>query len=157
MKNVLVLQVIFKWDLEHCKNEIGAINRAIAQKFKRAMHASRNMAFVITTHETEQNLMNRLAFVLDQGCIEDAWCFEAPRVVVSTRKTLDTLENFIRIAYSEIGKSRNPKYIEQRQRPAPRREVKLTEDVISSTPVKVFGESPPKRRKSERFDKYDRD
>ena len=156
MKNVLVLQVIFKRDLEYCKDELMAISRAVANKFKRAMHASRNLAFVITTNESEQELMNRLAFVLDQGCIEDCWCYQAPRVVVSTRKGLDSLESYIKFAHSEIGKPRETYHVEKRQR-FPRREVSVSEDIVRSAPVKVFTKTEPKRRKSEYSNKQDRE
>lgn len=41
MKNILVLQVIFKRDLEYCKDEMIELSRAISQKFKRAMSCCR--------------------------------------------------------------------------------------------------------------------
>ena len=154
--NVLVLQVIFKRDLDYCKDELIAISRAVANKFKRAMHTSRNMAYVITTPESEQELMNRLAFVLDKGCIEDCWCYQAPRVVVSTRKGFDSLETYIKAAHSEIGKPRETHHIEQRQR-FPRREVNVSEDIVRDAPIKVFTKTQPKRRKSEHSNEQDRD
>lgn len=139
MKQVLVLQIMFKRDLEYCADELRVIHRAIAQTYKRAMHTSRNIGFVVTTSESSQELMSRLRSVLDEGPIEAMWCYSAPSDLVSNRGGLDSLETYIKLANAEIGKRRNPEYVREIEVRSPRRQFERRENTVGGTPVKMRG------------------
>lgn len=112
------------------------------------MHASRNIAFVITTQETDEELVERLGPVLEAGAIEDYWCFAAPGHVVSSKGTLDSLGTYIKFAYSEIGKQSHAKNM-TKSKVRTSGHFQRREDRISSAPVQVIPEdlsewTPPK-------------
>lgn len=135
MKHVLILQIMFKRDLEYCENELRIIQRAIAQTYKRAMHTSRNIGFVVTTSESSKDLMDRLQSVLDEGPIEAMWCYSAPADLVSSRGGLDSLETYIKFANAEIGKRHNPEYVREIEVRAPRGQFQGAKNRIGRTPI----------------------
>jgi hypothetical protein len=70
-KQVMLLQVFLKFDIDYSDREINAIKRAIGKSSKPCMHNSRHIGFVLTTNETPQELVNRLRDVLEVDNITD--------------------------------------------------------------------------------------
>ena len=149
MKQILILQIILNRNLEYCESEIRAIYTRIAQPLKRAMHCSRNLAFVVTTRESPKELMERLAPVLSASAVESVWCYAAPSEIVSSRGGLDSLQTYVKIARAEIGQSTNTNNLREIEVRAPKGQFQRSEDSKSGTLVQMStyhkgNRTPPK-------------
>jgi hypothetical protein len=64
-KQVILLQVFLKFEIEHCPREIAALRRVIGKAAQPCMHDKRHIAFVFTTMEEPAELLERLGPVLE--------------------------------------------------------------------------------------------
>ena len=64
-KQVVVLQVFLKFEIEDCPREIGALRRAMGTTAQPCMHDKRHIAFVLMTMEEPAELLERLGPVLE--------------------------------------------------------------------------------------------
>lgn len=141
-ERVLLLQVMLKRDAEWCAKEVADLFRAIRRHARRAMHCSRNIAFVIQTDETPEQLVNRLALYLDVSAFEAYWCMTPGNDVVSSNGSLDPLASHIR-DFAGIVECRQRREAQNMRNPK-RWNSRHWENLESQAPVKVVVK---KRRK----------
>lgn len=70
-KQVLLLQVFLRFDIEYCERELKALRRSLGNSAKPCMHNHRHLGFVLTTRETPEDLVQRLRDVLEVDNITD--------------------------------------------------------------------------------------
>jgi len=70
-KQVVVLQIFLKYELQYCERELKALRQALGRNAHPCMHERRHIAFVITTQESPSELVQRLSDVLEVDNIED--------------------------------------------------------------------------------------
>lgn len=70
-KQVILLQVFLNFEIELCQREISALRRALGNSVKPCMHEKRHIAFVLTTNEEPQELVDRLRPALETDNIVD--------------------------------------------------------------------------------------
>jgi hypothetical protein len=92
MRQVLLLRVEFKYELEDSNRAIGQIVRAFERHMWKGMHGKRTIGFVIATEETAADLIRRLRPTLEsvEG-IDNYWCHVAPPAVVARHGFMDPL------------------------------------------------------------------
>lgn len=69
-KQVVLLQIFLRFEIEHCNRELSAL-RKVMGKAQPCMHEKRHIGFVLTTQEEPQELLERLRSVLEVDNIMD--------------------------------------------------------------------------------------
>lgn len=110
--SVFLLQLITKNDLEDTPRLTGDVLKLIQRWCKPGMHAKRNIAFVIVSDETLQDLAARLWGALQEmkelGRIERFFLTAAPDEVISDHGNIDPLRHWIGLGRVEAGQRSKP-------------------------------------------------
>lgn len=101
-KNVLLLQVFLKFEAELCERELKALARAIGPLSKPVMHNKRHIGYVVITGETAQQLVDRLAFVLDVDNFTDYTAVPVLGNPAGKHGGFNSLVTRIRLAYAAL-------------------------------------------------------
>lgn len=118
--DVFVLQVILKNDLEDAPKLTGRVLSFIKRWCKPAMHAKRNIGYVIVTDETLDQLGDRLwpelQELIELGSVERFFLYPAPPGVISDHGKMDALAHWIRAGRVEAGERNKPQHVRDRER-----------------------------------------
>jgi hypothetical protein len=106
-RTVIVVMVCFKYGREHCGGDALAILRGMrGWPVNAAMHADRQIAYVVETHLTAQQMLNYLKEPLSAGSIDRAHAF-TPGADVACSLPLDPLEEKVRRAWASVRRYNN--------------------------------------------------
>lgn len=117
---VFILQVITKSDLEDTPRLTREVMSFVKRWCKPGMHAKRNIAYVIVTDETLQDLARRLwddlVRLQELGSIERFFLQPAPVEVISDHGAIDALMHWMRAGRVEAGERNKTEDMRHRQR-----------------------------------------
>lgn len=118
--SVYLLQIILKNDLEKEASVTPKIMTMVSRWCKPAMHAKRNIGYVIVSDESLEEISKRLSsglFKLQElGSIERFFIYPAPEKVISEFGDIDPLMHYIRSGYVEARKRDKPQNMRNRKR-----------------------------------------
>lgn len=118
--SVFVLQIITKYDLEDTPRLTADVLSFVKRWCKPGMHAKRNIAFVIVTDETLQELALRLwpnlVRLQELGSVERFFLNLAPEEVVSDHGNVDALMHWMRLGRVEAWERNKTKDARHRKR-----------------------------------------
>jgi hypothetical protein len=101
-RSVLVVMVAFKWDLELAGREAKAVARGLyGYPFTAAMHSKRQIAYIVQTDLTAQQLLARLSEPLAAGAVECGWVF-TPGADAACSLPLEPMAEKITDAWREV-------------------------------------------------------
>ncbi|RWD60444.1 MAG: hypothetical protein EOS36_21060 [Mesorhizobium sp.] len=104
-KNVLLLQVFLRFDPEHCDRELRALARAVGPASKPVMHNKLHLGYVIVTSETAQELVDRLARVLEVDNFTDYIAVPVLGNPAGKHGGFNSLVTRVRLAYAALQSS----------------------------------------------------
>ncbi|MBM2715425.1 hypothetical protein JQK88_30315 [Mesorhizobium caraganae] len=139
-KNVLLLQVFLKFEAELCDRELKALARAVGPVSKPVMHDKRHIGYVIITGETAQELVDRLAFVLDADNFTDYTAVPVLGNPAGKHGGFNSLVTRVRLAYAALQSSPAKQFaksqilVEQRGRKSAPAEMRVKGDRDRQTP-----------------------
>jgi hypothetical protein len=117
MLRVLLLQVAFKFELEHTKGAIGRIITALQKPAKTGMHTKRMIGFAVITAESSTDFLSRLGPTLNEiDAVDNYWCFSAPCDIVGMHRNMDPMTSLIHDAWQTAFQRNYAKYLPKRQR-----------------------------------------
>lgn len=64
-KQVVLLQIFLRFEIDHCERELRALRRMLGPNTHPCMHEKRHIAFVLTTREEPAELLERLRPALE--------------------------------------------------------------------------------------------
>jgi hypothetical protein len=114
---VMLLSVIFLYEVERAAPEVVKINRAMKRWCRPTMFGKRVVGFVILTEENSGELVERLRPVLDGiTAIHDYRCHTILNDIAGKNGGFDPLATYVREAWEELRKRNDPKYVRQPER-----------------------------------------
>lgn len=118
-RHALVVLFSLKWELEHCQHLINGVEKHLTQRcwMKKAAHMKRSISFVVVTHLSETDLVDRLKPLVDRlGATECFWVFEAPKFAKSSDAgNFDPFRSALIEAQEEIRHPRHPQHMKEAQ------------------------------------------
>jgi hypothetical protein len=118
--SVFILQLITKHDFEDMPRLTGNVISFVKRWCKPGMHAKRNIAYVIVTDETLQQLSLRLwedlVRLRELGSVERFFLQPAPEEVISDHGAVDALMHWMRAGRVEAGERNKAQDVRYRKR-----------------------------------------
>ena len=136
-QNVLKLTLSLKFDIEEHVADLKRVKSALARPATPGGHGRRSVAYIIRTHETPQELMDRLRSALETDRFVNVHCETASPDMISRDGDIDPLVTRIREAYLKLRKLSQPKNMRNRQS----RELRVerpVKNLKSGAPVQVI-------------------
>lgn len=113
-KQVLLLQVFLKFEIEDCQRELKSLRRLLGAA-QPCMHEKRHIGFVLTTNEEPQELLDRLRSALETDNIVDYTATFVLGKAAGKHGGLNSLVTRINAAYAVLQNGPS-KYLRESQR-----------------------------------------
>lgn len=115
MKHSLVVMLSLKFNLENCHHVINGVEKYLKARYwtYKAAYMKQSVSFVVVTHLTETDLVDRLRPIIDRlGATEKFWVFQAPRYAISSEGgNIDPFRSALIEAQEELRHPRYPKHM----------------------------------------------
>jgi hypothetical protein len=108
-----------KFDIEHVKSDLARLTKEIKCPLKPCMHGKRMIAYVIVTHETVDELRERIKQILEElNGVDDYHIFPAPNPdhVVGRAGRVSPLAHWLRLGWLENRQFGKPDHMREPKR-----------------------------------------
>ncbi|CAN7290060.1 hypothetical protein [Mesorhizobium sp. LjNodule214] len=101
-KTVILLQVILKYEPEHCLREVTALRKALGADTYPCMQGKRHAAFVTIRYGTPTELVERFRNWLEVDAFENYWALIPLKPMAGKYGSIDSLPSRIKFAYAAL-------------------------------------------------------
>lgn len=114
-KVAIILEVSFKFDLEHVARDIEKIKKMMGPRAHFPVaHSAKSLKFIVVTTEMPEALRERLSpRLLEINAVDNCWFYMAPRLVFGLHGDIDPFGSRIAEAWKIAEGLNHPKHLKK--------------------------------------------